>query len=60
LLLLLIEKNQLNNQQIAELLLLISSQTGEKPMWSWIKKMFQSPIRYAVDLESVYQMAGVC
>ena len=60
---LLIKANQLNGQQIAELLLLISKHSptpiGERYMWGWIKKMFQ-PIGYAVDLESVYQMAGVC
>ena len=59
---LLIKANQLNGQQIAELLLLISKYssvpTGEKHMWGWIKKLFQSPVSYVVDLESVYLMAG--
>ena len=59
---LLIKANQLNGQQIAELLLLISKHSstpiGKKYMWGWIKKLFQSPVSYVVDLESVYLMAG--
>ena len=59
---LLIKANQLNGQQIAELLLLISKHSptpiGERYMWGWVKKLFQSPVSYAVDLESVYLMAG--
>ena len=59
---LLIKANQLNGQQIAELLSLISKHSptsvGEKYMWEWIKKLFRSPMDYIVDLESVYLMAG--
>jgi hypothetical protein len=54
----LIIENQLSCQQTERLLSLLEAQTGEKYMWGWVKKLFQ-PISYAIDLESVYQMAGV-
>ena len=59
---LLIKANQLNSKQVSELLLLISKHSsvpvGKKYMWRWIKNLFRAPMNYAVDLESVYQMAG--
>jgi hypothetical protein len=53
--------SQLSNRQIAELILKVSksSTTGEKQMWGWVKSLFRSPINYKIDLESVYQMAGI-
>jgi len=53
--------SQLSDRQIAALILKVSqlSTTGEKHMWGWVKSLFRSPINYKIDLESVYQMAGI-